>query len=145
MKFCCLVLLLSLINIKGPKEKRVENFHVVSYKKVSPTYRYSGDIIKWNGHHFMPYLYEVYRNGHLLKVGVYKSEGILFFSLAELEADSLLRESLSISIRRTIGIGRGVIIDKGRRYKAVSYKHKWYLHSGKALKVYIPDKGRISH
>ncbi|WP_314954142.1 hypothetical protein [Hoylesella loescheii] len=131
MKFCCLVLLLSLINIKGPKEKRVENFHVVSYEKVSPNYRYSGDIIKWNG--------------HLLKVGVYKSEGILFFSLAELEADSLLRESLSISIRRTIGIGRGVIIDKGRRYKAVSYKHKWYLHSGKALKVYIPDKGRISH
>ncbi|EEX52138.1 hypothetical protein HMPREF6745_2419 [Prevotella sp. oral taxon 472 str. F0295] len=131
MKFCCLVLLLSLINIKGPKEKRVENFHVVSYEKVSPNYRYSGDIIKWNG--------------HLLKVGVYKSEGILFFSLAELEADSLLRESLSISTRRTIGIGRGVIIDKGRRYKAVSYKHKWYLHSGKALKVYIPDKGRISH
>lgn len=131
MKFCCLVLLLSLINIKGPKEKRVENFHVVSYEKVSPNYRYSGDIIKWNG--------------HLLKVGVYKSEGILFFSLAELEADSLLRESLSISIRRTIGIGRGVIIDKGRRYKAVSYKHKWYLHSGKALKVYIPDKERISH
>ena len=109
MKFCCLVLLLSLINIKGPKEKRVENFHVVSYKKVSPTYRYSGDIIKWNG------------------------------------ADSLLRESLSISIRRTIAIGRGVIIDKGRRYKAVIYKHKWYLHSGKALIVYIPDKGRISH
>ena len=69
----------------------------------------------------------------------------LFFSLAELEADSLLRQSLSISIRRTIGIGRGVIIDKGRRYKAVSYKHKWYLHSGKELKVYIPDKGRISH
>ena len=131
MKFCCLVLLLSLINIKGPKEKRVENFHDVSYKKVSPNYRYSGDIIKWNG--------------HLLKVGVYKSEGILFFSLAELETDSLLRESLSISIRRTIAIGRGVIIDKGRRYKAVSYKHKWYLHSGKALKVYIPDKGRISH
>lgn len=131
MKFCCLVLLLSLINIKGPKEKRVENIHVVSYEKVSPNYRYSGDIIKWNG--------------HLLKVGVYKSEGILFFSLAELEADSLLRESLSISIRRTIGIGRGVIIDKGRRYKAVSYKHKWYLHSGKALIVYIPDKGRISH
>ena len=93
----------------------------------------------------MPYLYEVYRNGHLSKVGVYKSEGVLFFSLAELEADSLLRESLSISIRRTIAIGRGVIIDKGRRYKAVSYKHKWYLHSGKELKVFIPDKGRISH
>ena len=76
--------------------------------------------------------------GHLLKVEVYKSEGILFFSLAELEADSLLRESLSISIRRTIAIGRGVIIDKGRRYKAVSYKHKWYCHSGKTLNVYIP-------
>ena len=90
------MLLLSLINIKGPKRERVENSHVVNYKKVSSDYRYSGDIIKWNGHHFMPYLYEVYRNGQLSKVGVYKSEGILFFSLAELEADSLLRQSLSI-------------------------------------------------
>lgn len=143
MKYSYVIFLLILVCSKDVKAKRIKNFHVVSYKMVSSDYQYSDDIIKWKGNYFTPYLYEEYRNGELSEVGIYKSDGILFFSYSELEKDSLLKETLSLSVQRDICVEKKMIIDRGTKYKVIYFKHRYYWHEGKNLKVYTLDNKAI--
>ena len=115
-----------IIRAKQTHAKQIKNFHVISYKKVDYGYQYSTDIIKWKGNYYSPYLYEEYKKGIISKVGIYKSEGILFYSHADLIKDSLLRNYLSLSIKRNIYLKKNYIIDKGRKYKVNFYQHKYY-------------------
>ena len=137
MKYYYILFLLIFLCAKQTHAKQIKNFHVISYKKVDYGYQYSTDIIKWKGNYYSPYLYEEYN-----KVGIYKSEGILFYSHADLIRDSLLRNYFSLSIKRNIYLKKNYIIDKGRKYKVSFYKHKYYWYSGKKLKVYIIDNNK---
>ena len=142
MKYYYILFLLIFLCAKQNHAKQIKNFHVISYKKVDYGYQYSTDIIKWKGNYYSPYLYEEYKKGIISKVGIYKSEGILFYSHADLIKDSLLRNYLSLSIKRNIYLKNNYIIDKGRKYKVSFYKHKYYWYSGKKLKVYIIDNNK---
>lgn len=142
MKYYYILFLLIFLCAKQTHAKQIKNFHVISYKKVDYGYKYSTDIIKWKGNYYSPYLYEEYKKGVISKVGIYKSEGILFYSHADLIKDSLLRNYLSLSIKRNIYLKNNYIIDKGRKYKVSFYKHKYYWYSDKKLKVYIIDNNK---
>ena len=142
MKYYYILFLLIFLCAKQTNAKQIKNFHVISYKKVDCGYQYSTDIIKWKGNYYSPYLYEEYNKGVISKVGIYKSEGILFYSHADLIRDSLLRNYFSLSIKRNIYLKKNYIIDKGRKYKVSFYKHKYYWYSGKKLKVYIIDNNK---
>ena len=142
MKYYYILFLLIFLCAKQTHAKQIKNFHVISYKKVDYGYQYSTDIIKWKGNYYSPYLYEEYKKGVISKVGIYKSEGILFYSHADLIKDSLLRNYLSLSIKRNIYLKNNYIIDKGRKYKVSFYKHKYYWYSDKKLKVYIIDNNK---
>ena len=142
MKYYYILFLLIFICAKQTHVKQIKNFHVISYKKVDYGYQYSTDIIKWKGNYYSPYLYEEYKKGIILKVGIYKSEGILFYSHADLIKDSLLRNYFSLSIKRNIYLQKNYIIDKGRKYKVSFYQHKYYWNSDKKLKVYIIDNNK---
>lgn len=142
MKYYYILFLLIFLCAKQTHAKQIKNFHVISYKKVDCGYQYSTDIIKWKGNYYSPYLYEEYNKGVISKVGIYKSEGILFYSYADLIKDSLLRNYLSLSIKRNIYLKKNYIIDKGRKYKVSFYKHKYYWYSDKKLKVYIIDNNK---
>ena len=142
MKYYYILFLLIFLCAKQTNAKQIKNFHVISYKKVDCGYQYSTDIIKWKGNYYSPYLYEEYKKGIISKVGIYKSEGILFYSHADLIKDSLLRNYLSLSIKRNIYLKKNYIIDKGRKYKVNFYQHKYYWNSDKKLKVYIIDNNK---
>ena len=142
MKYYYILFLLIFLCAKQTHAKQIKNFHVINYKKVDYGYQYSTDIIKWKGNYYSPYLYEEYNNGVISKVGIYKSEGILFYSHADLIKDSLLRNYLSLSIKRNIYLKKNYIIDKGRKYKVSFYQHKYYWNSDKELKVYIIDNNK---
>jgi hypothetical protein len=66
-----------------------------------------------------------------------------FFSYSELEKDSLLKETLSLSVQRDICVEKKMIIDRGTKYKVIYFKHRYYWHEGKNLKVYTLDNKAI--
>ena len=113
MKYYYILFLLIFLCAKQTHAKQIKNFHVISYKKVDYGYQYSTDIIKWKGNYYSPYLYEEYKKGIISKVGIYKSEGILFYSHADLIKDSLLRNDFSLSIKRNIYLKKNYIIPVG--------------------------------
>jgi hypothetical protein len=82
--------------------KRIGNYSVTTFEKVDWGYHYSKDMFQYHGAIYRPFERAEYANDTLISVGIYKSEGAIRYTKAELMEDLPLMKSFGIPNERVI-------------------------------------------
>jgi len=104
------------------RSKEVHNFVVTEYQKVGKGYQYSNDVLKYQGNEYKPLVSSEYFNDTLTTVWVYKSEGKISYSKAELNSDLALKKMMNLIENRKIEQKEEVLIDNGKSYQILESK-----------------------
>ena len=116
------------------------NCKVTRYQRIDKGYHYSQDIFTYKSTFYRPIITADYINDTLISVLVFKSEGKMNYSKADIEADSLLFQMLNIPLNRKINTIENQVIDNGKSYQITgSIKDSIYCLQKDTLILYILD------
>lgn len=102
--------------------KNMHNFVVTEYQRVGKGYQYSNDILKYQNSEYKPLVSSEYFNDTLTSVWIYKSEGKISYSKAELNNDPAFKKMLNLLENRKIEQKEDVLIDNGKSYQILESK-----------------------
>lgn len=115
------LLIFAMLNVfvscKNNNTEKPHNYKVTSYQRVEEGYHYSKDIFMYKLNTYRPIVTSEYINDTLVSVLVFRSEGKISYSRADIEADSLLFQMFNIPHSRIIDIVGSQVIDNGKSYQ----------------------------
>jgi len=114
-----LILLSMLISCKNNRVEKPHSYTVTRYQKVGEGYAYSKDLFRYQSSVYRPMIRSEYHTDTLVSVLVFKPEGKIIYSNADLKADPLFFQMLNIPHKRSVEIDKGHLIDNGKSHQII--------------------------
>jgi hypothetical protein len=116
-------MLIIIISCKNSSSEKPVNYWITRYQKVEEGYYYSKDVFTYQSNVYRPIVSAEYINDSLVSVLVFKSEGKMNYSRADLDADTLLFQLLNTPRNRIIEISKTQLVDNGKPYQITELMH----------------------
>ncbi len=135
------VMLSIFISSENCSTEKPYNYKITRYQRVDEGCHYSKDFFTYKSNVYRPIITAKYISDTLISVFVYKSEGKMNYSRADIDADSLLFQMLNTPVYRPIEIIKNQVIDNGKLYQITgSIKDSMYCLQKDTLILYILDQ-----
>lgn len=108
-----------LISCKTNRDEKPHSYTVTRYQKVGEGYQYSKDLFRYQSSVYRPMMSSEYHADTLVSVLVFKPEGKISYSNADMKADPLFFQVLNIPRKRSVEIGKGHLIDNGKSHPII--------------------------
>ena len=129
-----------LVSCKNGSTEEHHNYKVTRYQRVDQGYHYSKDIFSYKSNVYRPIITAEYISDTLVSVLVFKSEGKVNYSRADIDADPLLFQMPNTPRNRIIVISENQVIDNGKSYQITeSVKDSIYSLQKDTLFLYSLD------
>ena len=110
------VMLNIFISCKNSSGDSPHNYTITHYQRLGDNYHYSGDTLCYHSNVYGAMVSSEYSSDTLVSVDVFKPEGRINYSIADLEGDTLFSRTLHMPRKRSIRINENQLIDNGRIY-----------------------------
>ncbi len=115
------LLIFAMLNVfvscNNRSHEKPHNYKVTCFQRVGGGYHYSEAIFTYKSDTYRPIITAGYINDTLSSVLVFKSEGKVSYSRADIEADTLFFQTLNIPHNRIIDLRENQVIDNGKSHQ----------------------------
>lgn len=105
------------ISCKNNYSTHPHNYRITSCQRVEEGYVYSDDVFTYHSNTYSPLVSAEYIDDTLVSIWVFKPDGKLYYSAAELYADRPFDQMLNIPHKRSIEVNRSRLIDNEKTYQ----------------------------
>lgn len=92
------------------------DYSITEYQRVDPGYQFSDEMIYFKKNKYNPKICSYYKNDSLVSLDLFGSEGRIFYSLRDIENDTLLDKRINAKKVRKVIKTESYIIDSGEKF-----------------------------
>ena len=117
-----LLLITTLLLILCSDKKNIHSYSITKFKEVGFDYSYSNTPFYYNNRKYEPIITSKFRNDSLVSVTIYKYEGGIEYTKANIDSDSLLKKYINQPDVSKLELNNMIIFDNEEKYKVLTLK-----------------------